>query len=209
MPLVALKTFVGAGVYALYYTGDFAPYETVAARNADGKFQQPIYVGKAIPEGGRKGGGAGIVQPVGPYLYRRLTAHRNSIKKVFKYSQDQRPPIKNLKPEDFWCRYLVVEDIWIPLGESLMIASFSPVWNIVVEGFGNNAPGSGREKGMRPRWDVLHPGRPWADRCEAREETADQIAEEARQHLENHSVIGDEALLMTQVDGDLDDSGLA
>ena len=43
----------------------------------------------------------------------------------------------------FQCRYLVVDDIWIPLGEALLIAKFSPIWNKVVDGFGNPRPRKG------------------------------------------------------------------
>jgi hypothetical protein len=46
----------GAGVYAIYYTGSFPPYQPVAVQNWKNEFRQPIYVGKAIPKGGRKGG---------------------------------------------------------------------------------------------------------------------------------------------------------
>ena len=43
-----------------------------------------------------------------------------------------------------------------------MIARFGPVWNSIVDGFGNHDPGAGRRAGMVSRWDVLHPGRAWA-----------------------------------------------
>jgi len=85
--------------------------------------------------------------------------------------------------EDFHCRYLVVEDIWIPLGESLLVAKFAPLWNNLIDGFGNHDPGSGRYNQARSRWDVLHPGRTWARKCKARPETADQIQNEVREHL--------------------------
>ena len=71
----------------------------------------------------------------------------------------------NLSVSDFWCRYLVVDDIWIPLGESLLIQVYRPLWNSVVDGFGNHDPGGGRYKGAKPSWDTLHPGRHWADNC--------------------------------------------
>lgn len=73
---------------------------------------------------------------------------------------------KNLELDDFSCRYLVVDDIWIPLGESLLIQMFSPVWNRVIDGFGNHDPGKGRHQGQRPQWDVVHPGRSWAERLQ-------------------------------------------
>jgi hypothetical protein len=67
--------------------------------------------------------------------------------------------------EDFRCRYLVVDDIWIPLGESLLIETFNPLWNRVMDGFGNHDPGKGRYNQARSAWDVVHPGRQWAFRC--------------------------------------------
>jgi hypothetical protein len=78
---------------------------------------------------------------------------------------------------DFYCRYLVVDDIWIPLGESLIIQHFRPLWNVVVEGFGNHDPGKGRHAGKRPSWDILHPGRPWANRCAPAKLTENEILE--------------------------------
>ncbi len=50
------KPFVGAGIYAIYYTGEFSLYEKIAKLNRGKKFLQPIYVGKAVPAGARKGG---------------------------------------------------------------------------------------------------------------------------------------------------------
>jgi hypothetical protein len=48
---------------------------------------------------------------------------------------------------------------WFPLGESLLIRQFRPLWNVVVEGFGNNPTGGPREGQKRSPWDTLHPGR--------------------------------------------------
>ena len=44
--------FSGSGVYALYYTGGLPFYEGIASQEC----HTPIYVGKAAPAGGRKGG---------------------------------------------------------------------------------------------------------------------------------------------------------
>ena len=73
----------------------------------------------------------------------------------------------NLDLADFSCRFLEVDDIWIPLGESLLIQFYRPLWNSVVDGFGNHDPGGGRYKGASPSWDTLHPGRHWAASCAA------------------------------------------
>ncbi|WP_218119560.1 Eco29kI family restriction endonuclease [Roseospirillum parvum] len=68
-----------------------------------------------------------------------------------------------------------MDDIWIPLGESLLISRFVPLWNKWVDGFGNHDPGGGRYNQERSRWDVLHPGRPWATKCKERKEALAQI----------------------------------
>ena len=94
----------------------------------------------------------------------------------------------NLAEADFYCRYLVVEDIWIPLGESLLIAKFAPVWNTTVAGFGNHDPGSGRRNGARPRWDQLHPGRPWAVPLQEQPVSAVEIAREVEGYLRDFTV---------------------
>lgn len=170
-PLDGLVSFEGAGIYALYYQGQHPAYERLAALNRGSDPQAPIYVGKAIPEGARKGG-IGTRKATNTALHKRLTEHAESIRAT-----------KDLNVADFSCRFLVVEDIWIPLGESLLIAKFSPVWNQIAEGFGNHDPGSGRHNGKRPRWDVLHPGRAWAEKCQPRPETAEQIGGEVSAHL--------------------------
>lgn len=168
-PLGDLPEFRGAGIYAIYYAGDFAPYAEISKRNKDSK-NAPIYVGKAVPAGARKGGGSG--SSVGKPLFNRLAEHAESIR-----------AIDNLSIDDFSCRFLVVDDIWIPLGESLLIARYSPVWNALIDGFGNHDPGSGRYNGMRPRWDVIHPGRAWAEKCRPRPESPEDIARDIEAYL--------------------------
>ncbi|AHI80168.1 eco29kIR domain protein [Burkholderia thailandensis USAMRU Malaysia  len=169
-PLGELKQFMGVGIYAIYYTGDFEPYEPLAAQNRDDAFHAPIYVGKAVPKGARKGGGVGEVRSRA--LYDRLREHAESVE----FAQ-------NLDIKDFFCRFLVVDDIWIPLGESLLIAKFSPLWNQLIDGFGNHDPGKGRYEGLCPRWDVLHPGRAWATKCKQREETQEQIIRDVHNYF--------------------------
>lgn len=169
-PLGGVTAFEGAGIYAIYYTGDFPAYQQISRLNRDGKFLLPIYVGKAIPAGARMG--ADLELAAGRVLQKRLKEHAESVKAA-----------ENLDIHDFQCRFLVVDDIWIPLGESLIIARFTPIWNSLIDGFGNHNPGKGRHAGMRPRWDVLHPGRSWAMNLAERPETAAQLTQNAQTYL--------------------------
>ena len=90
-------TFIGAGIYALYYRDSFPPYRKVGERNAEDKWACPIYVGKAVPPGTRKGG-YGLGDSPGEVLYRRLREHAESIGQA-----------ENLSLADFKCRYLIVD----------------------------------------------------------------------------------------------------
>ena len=109
---------------------------------------------------------------IGSALYKRLCEHAESIRQT-----------TNLNVEDFQSRYLVVDDIRIPLGESLLIRQFRPVWNVVIDGFGNHAPGSGRYNQQRSPWDVLHPGRGWAKRLAKCTKSESELVEEIDKHF--------------------------
>ena len=164
-PLAGLDPVAGAGVYAIYYTGEKAPFDVyvpLADDNRKGLFTTPIYVGKAVPSGARKGRRS--TSAAGQALFRRLSEHAQSLEQA-----------ANLDMADFHCRYLVVLDIWIPLGESLLIERFQPLWNVIVDGFGNHDPGRGRAQGQRPMWDTIHPGRPWAERLPTNRYSAMEI----------------------------------
>lgn len=151
-PLETRETIIGAGVYAIYYRGSFAAYEKISTANSV-SWELPIYVGKAIPRGGRKGGLHHAAAAAGSALASRLKKHTKSIAAT-----------DTLNPSDFVFRYLVLDDIWIPLGENVLIETFRPLWNIAVEGFGINDPGGGRSKQKKSPWDILHPGRAYAAR---------------------------------------------
>jgi hypothetical protein len=174
-PVVPLPPdrFKGAGVYAIYYLNGFKPYEKLARANRKGKWGLPIYVGEAVPPGSRKGG-YGLSADPGDVLWQRLKEHAKSIEEA-----------ENLRLKDFRCRYLVVDDIWIPLGESLLIETFNPLWNRMLDGFGNHDPGKGRYNQMRSAWDVVHPGRPWAAKCADNPKTADDYIRDIERFLES------------------------
>lgn len=135
--------FSGAGVYALFYTGSNPAYAKI--RTADASW--PIYVGKAVPPGARKGGGGKASSP----LQSRIGQHVASIEAT-----------KTLRIEDFVCRYLVVTPLWITMSERFLLEHYRPVWNLCLEGFGNHNPGSGRLEGEITWWDAFHPGRHWS-----------------------------------------------
>ena len=171
-----LNRFEGAGLYAIYYSGNNDTYSELSALNQNGNLNCPIYVGKADPKGKRKGISDDLAAKGTP-LYSRLTKHAASISAA-----------NNLELSDFYCQYLIVEDIWIPLGEALLISKYMPIWNNFLDGFGNNDPGSGRYNQLRSRWDVLHPGREWALKCRERSETSTQISSEVKEHIK-YSVV--------------------
>lgn len=167
-PLGELERFEGAGIYALYYHGPFDAYALLTSRNQDGS-HEPIYIGKAVPSGGRRGI---TVETTTRALFNRLGDHAKSINAA-----------GNLDIADFRARWLVMEDIWIPLGESAMIRRHTPVWNALLDGFGNHNPGKGRINGVRSKWDTFHPGRPWADEFPPNPETPSALAQEVTEYL--------------------------
>lgn len=151
--------FSGSGVYALYYTGGLPFYEGIASQQC----HTPIYVGKAAPAGGRKGGRSSAEGS--SELFRRLRQHGRSVEQAH-----------NLQLSEFRCRYLVVVPVWIDLAERFLLEHFRPVWNTVIDGFGNHDPGRGRRAMRRPRWDVVHPGRPWAAALQTDETLEDVLS---------------------------------
>jgi hypothetical protein len=171
--LSQVKSFKGSGIYALYLVNPTGPYGPLARYNdeATGRLDWPIYVGKAVPKGARKGGadfGAGS----GSAIYSRLKQHAKSI--------DQVP---SLRVEDFRCRFLVTAPVWIKLAENVVIREYRPVWNAVVDGFGNHDPGIRRAPQHRSKWDTLHAGRSWAAKLGQSPLSATQVEHEVREFL--------------------------
>lgn len=135
LPLPA--PFDGAGIYALYYDGDFSLYQHPSIRSPDRI--QPIYVGRAR-----------FTSRSGPQpLFKRLTEHAESIAAA-----------ANLEINDFSCRFLVLHPIWVSTVEDLLIRHFDTLWNGVMLGFGSHDPGGKRHTGKLSIWDTVHPGRP-------------------------------------------------
>lgn len=158
--------FIGAGVYGLYYIGTYEPY----AGLSDPKCSRPIYIGKAVPPGWRT---ARITESETPDLYRRLGEHARSIQQT-----------NNLRIENFRCRLMILtqSDLIVPV-EAKLIRTHEPLWNTVVDGFGNHDPGAGRTNQARSEWDVLHPGRAWAERLTGKPPQLEQVLTNIRAFL--------------------------
>lgn len=149
------SNFSGAGIYAIYYQGRFSLYRELVEFHRLVSGGVPIYIGKAAPSGSRKGG-VGLQREAhreGRHLSARLSQHAASIKQV-----------ENLDLGDFKFRALIVNPTWLALAESALIRRYKPLWNSVVDGFGNHDPGRGRKGGRRTQWDELHPGREWTSK---------------------------------------------
>ena len=160
------ENFVGAGVYALYYIGKSPLYKYLYEENRI-SFVQPIYVGKAVPRGWRQA----RLQQASNELFARLSDHENSIAQA-----------KNLRIEDFRCRFMILEDAaadMIVTVEASLIRQYTPIWNSCIDGFGNHDPGSGRYDQAKSEWDILHPGREWADKLRGSHPTEKEIKDKA------------------------------
>jgi hypothetical protein len=138
--LQTIPAITGAGVYVLRYLGSFYPYLA----------KQPIiYIGKISPKGSRKGPApSNTLEP-------RLRQHKESIVQAH-----------NLAITDFHCQFLEIDDLWIAISEALLIERFRPIWNHVIEGFGNRDPGLRRAQ-YKSAWDSIHPGRAFAAKLPA------------------------------------------
>ena len=171
-PLAETGPITGAGVYVLYYSGPFPAYAAIASASKDGANAPPIYVGKAIPKGGRKGGLSREVSASGKALADRLRQHAASISEA-----------SNLDLAHFSVRHLVLDDIWIPLGENMLIETFKPVWNVALDGFGNKDPGKRRATQYKSPWDVVHPGRSFAEKLADPPVTVEFLLQRVEDHL--------------------------
>ena len=159
------------GIYAIYYIGDYPAYEPLLKWNEGGAFAWPIYVGKACGPG--EGCENSFVVGRRVTIRERMQAHCCDINAA-----------SNLDMADFYCRFLSMEDVLAIQGESLLIARFAPLWNLVVDGF-EDCGASHRTHGMvKGRWDALHPGRQHAESLISREESVSRITLEVREYLE-------------------------
>lgn len=170
-PLPPAESFAGAGIYALYYKGDFPLYRTIAEsmkrfKPAQSELSEeqpiPIYIGKSDPPGSRKGGFEEESSEEGEEEAEEILAAKPKHRKLHERLRQHGTSISmatNLKQSDFLCRYMLVDEVWVSLGEARLVDWFKPVWNVLIEGFGSKVEGGGRTTTARSVWDILHPGR--------------------------------------------------
>jgi hypothetical protein len=164
--LSEVSAFYGSGVYAIYYKGDFEPYQPISGS------ESPIYVGQAAPAQSN----AQTPMEQGDRLTRRLADHRRNITKA----------ASTLRVEDFEYRALVVQSGWETAAEDYLIHLFGPIWNSetnILYGLGKHGDDAKTRANKRSPWDTLHPGRAWAAASESDARTPRQIVEDLERHF--------------------------
>jgi hypothetical protein len=168
-PLSSIPEFYGAGVYAIYYKGDYEHYRPLSGT------EHPIYVGKADPATPS----AKDAMAQGVKLAGRLSEHAKSVRKA----------LTTLNIDDFDCRFLIVQSGFQKSAEDYLINMFKPIWNSetrICFGLGKHGDSSDTRGNKRSPWDTLHPGRAWADASSEDQKPATLIAQQIQQHFEKH-----------------------
>jgi len=166
-PLIDLQDFYGAGVYAIYYRGDFSLYTPISGT------ETPIYIGKCISS--REN--ARIPKDQGNQLSKRLGEHRKNIIRAE----------ETLEINDFDYRALVVQSGWEAGAEDYLIRLFKPIWNKetkIIYGIGKHGDSASTRSNKRSPWDTLHEGRDWAGAKELTDKKSiQQIEAELKIHF--------------------------
>lgn len=165
-PLSLVPSFYGAGVYAIYYGGNFEPYAALSGTD------HPIYVGKADPSNPA----AHDAEGQGTKLSSRLIEHAKSIRKA----------TSTLSVEDFSCRFLIVQSGFQKSAEDYLIGFFEPIWNSETKicfGLGKHGDSSATRANDRSPWDTMHPGRSWAATTAKDQKPRELIIEQINVHL--------------------------
>lgn len=156
-PISIQERFSGTGVYAIYCIDKTGIYSRFHLINRT-EFRVPIYVGKAVPKGWRQARQSFSVNSKSYELNNRIREHSRSINVG-----------EGLEQSNFFCRFMILEgkesDL-IGTVEAALIRIYKPIWNTLIDGFGNHDPGKGRYKQAKSDWDVCHPGRSWAEKCQ-------------------------------------------
>lgn len=172
--LAAIPEFYGAGVYAIYYCGDFTHYAPLAGTD------HPIYVGKADPD--NQAAKDAVSQ--GAKLSGRLNEHGKSIRRA----------TTTLNVEDFDCRFLIVQTGFQKSAEDYLINFFKPIWNSETKicfGLGKHGDSSETRGNKRSPWDTVHPGREWANSSTQNQKSPEQIYSQIATHLANNPPYAD------------------
>lgn len=170
------EKFTGTGVYALYYTGKNKFYKNYAELNRLG-YTHPIYVGKAVPKGWRQSRISDNPDKQSLELFSRLREHGRNIVAG-----------EGIEVDEFFCRFVIFEEggsDMISTIEAALIKLNRPLWNTVVDGFGNHTPGAGRFEQAKSDWDVIHPGRAWAEKCKGVAKDKQSILKYIEQHFKD------------------------
>ena len=175
-PLPPATRFLGTGIYALYYIGNNPIYKRYAVLNRL-SYDFPIYVGKAVPKGWRQARASHTDLNESNELHGRLNQHAKNLATT------------NVLPvHDFMCRFVIFEhggSDMIGTIEAALIKLNRPLWNSAVDGFGNHDPGKGRYEQAKSDWDVLHPGRTWAEKCNGIPKQKNAILARIQTHLQS------------------------
>lgn len=174
-PLSSIIKFYGSGIYALYYKGNFEPYQPIAGN------EHPIYIGKADPAMST----AKTPTEQGDKLTSRINEHRKNIQKA----EDHKQP--TLQVKDFECRFLVVKSGLQTTAENYLIHLYKPIWNDqtrICYGLGKHGDAPETRANQRSPWDTLHPGRDWAHRDPKMKDakTAEIIRMELNEHFKKY-----------------------
>ena len=170
------ESFLGTGVYALYYTGRSGLYARYGKLNRLA-YAHPIYVGKAVPKGWRQARVSDDPAAQSKELVSRLREHSRNIQTV-----------AGIELADFACRFMIFEDAgsdMIGTVEAALIKLHRPLWNIALDGFGNHDPGNGRYNQAQSDWDVVHTGRSWAAKCQGIPRNQEAILLNVNRHLDS------------------------
>lgn len=156
LPIPVPEKFQGTGVYAIYCTARSGIYKDFHEINRT-SYILPIYIGKAVPKGWRQARSGCSANSESYELNNRMREHGRNLQTV-----------EGIELKDFCCRFIILESAesdLIGTVEAALIRKYKPLWNTLLDGFGNHDPGSGRYEQAMSDWDVCHPGRLWAKKC--------------------------------------------
>lgn len=195
VPLAAVKSTYGSGVYAIYYAGDHPLYARISGT------ETPIYVGKADPSNGD----ASTAREQGPRLTGRLIEHAGTIATAERFAAEGglSDGLAPIRLDDFSCRRLVCATNAQLVAERHLIRMFWPVWNSDTKacwGMSKHGDAATTRKNKRSPWDVVHPGRAWAlDEELVDKVTADEVAIRINAVLDNYPPRTDHAALVEEM----------